>query len=902
MLKEGLRLNKNWRKHNAMGFCGTGSAVIEFVNVGSNCLNSGLSLLVQRVFQRPRLYLLQFASVTSCLFPLFAAAQVASHCKGPADLEKVAATHPSAGVYDALGAYFASRQQLACAISKFEAAVKLEPGSWEGHYDLGIALLSNNNPKLAAHELQVASTLKPDTPKILLPLGVSLSQLNQQSAAIELFRAVLKQEPQSVQALDGLTKGLIEEKRYTAAIAELKNAPADEVLQLNLAIAYSKNGDIDEALQILSTIVQQHPDYAQAHNNLGIVYTQQKRFSEAAKEFDAALQLDPANDSVRLSYVKALTALLQYDRAAPLIHEYLQRHPHDFDALYFSGVVERGLGNYAEAEKSFRQAVALNPNHGEAHYNLGFVLARLGRPAEAKPELEKALQLNPDSSEARFQLASVLRTLGQQDQAHEELQVLQQKKAATVKQDVAAVSASQANQDLQSGDAQKAVDLYRASLANDPKNAKTYYDLALALDRLSDYSAEREALEKAQTLDASLAPVHNQLGFLDLQAGHAQDAERQFKTAIALDPQYAEAQNNLGVLYGQVGKDQDAEKMFRLATENNPQYGQAFANLGLILAGQGRYPEAEKALSSAVQFDPRNAGALSVYGMVLVRLNRGPEALPVFRKVIDLDPNSAGAHLNLGIALADQFDLKSALAEFSEAVRLDPNNAAAHYNKGRVLLDLQRNNEARPELEAATRLDLNEAEAWYLLGLISRQADQTDEAIGEFEKAIAAKPDYAEALFMLGQELVRKGDTAGAIKQWRKAIEVRPQYSEALYNLARLLMKSNPEEGKRLQARFENLQNEQHITDRASTLGNFALASADAHDWPQAISQMKEALQVCGECSALPILHKDLGLIYCRAGDYTKGRAELLEAQKLSPKDGDIALALHSLDTLQKPQ
>ncbi len=58
------------------------------------------------------------------------------------------------------------------------------------------------------------------------------------------------------------------------------------------------------------------------------------------------------------------------------------------------------------------------------------------------------------------------------------------------------------------------------------------------------------------------------------------------------------------------------------------------------------------------------------------------------------------------------------------------------------------------------------------------------------------------------------------------------------------------------------------IMDRAQTLGNFALASADAHDWPQAIAQLKEALQVCGDCSALPILHKDLGLIYCRAGDY----------------------------------
>lgn len=855
---------------------------------------------MQRVLGKKASLVLRSALAVCGLFPLAMEAQVNSACKGPDNLEQVIATQPSAAVYDALGAYFAGHHQLSCAIGAFESAVRLAPGSWEGHYDLGIALLTNHDPRRAAHELQTASSLKPNTPKILLPLGVELSELGQQDAAIEAFRAVLKQDPQSVPALDGLTKALIAEKRYTAAIAELKNAPADEVLQLNLAIAYSKNGNTDEALQILSAMVKEHPAYAQAHTNLGIVYTQQKRFTEAAREFETALHLDPTDDTVRLSYVKALAALLQYDRAEPLIRDYLQRHPHDFEALYFTGVVERGVGNYAAAEKAFREAVALNPNHAEAHYNLGFVLARLGKPQEARSELEKALQLNPDSSEARFQLASVLRTLGQQDQAHEELKVLQQQKAADVKQDVAAVSASQANQDLQSGDPQKAVALYRASLVNDPKNARTYYDLALALDKLSDYAAEREALEKAQALDSTLAPVHNQIGFLDLRVGHAQEAEQQFKTAISLDPQYAEAQNNLGVLYGQLGKDSDAEKMFRLATENNPQYGQAFANLGLILAGQGRYAEAEKALSSAVQFEPKNTGALSVYGMVLVRLNRGVEALPVFRKVVELDPDSAGAHLNLGIALADRFDLKGALAEFSAAVRLDPNNSAAHYNKGRVLLDMQRNSDAKPELEAAVQLDPTAAESWYLLGLISRQADQTDEAIRQFEKAIAAKPDYAEALFMLGQELVRKGDNNGAIKVWRKAIEIRPQYSEALYNLARLLRKSNPEDARTLEARFEALQEQEHITDRASTLGNFALASADAHDWPRAISQLKEALSVCRDCSALPVLHKDLGLIYCRAGDFDNGRTELLEAQKLAPKDADIVQALNVLDSLQK--
>ena len=86
-------------------------------------------------------------------------------------------------------------------------------------------------------------------------------------------------------------------------------------------------------------------------------------------------------------------------------------------------------------------------------------------------QLEKALQLNPASSEARFQLASVLRSLGQKDQANEELKVFQQKKAETVKQDVAGVKVNQANQHLVIGEVQKALDLYREALAEDPRSS-----------------------------------------------------------------------------------------------------------------------------------------------------------------------------------------------------------------------------------------------------------------------------------------------------------------------------------------------------------------------------------------------------------------------------------------------
>ena len=158
-----------------------------------------------------------------------------------------------------------------------------------------------------------------------------------------------------------LTKALIEQKRYTAAIAALKDAPDDEVLRLNLAIAYSKNGNLDDAVKVLSAIAKDHPDYAQAHFNLGIVIPSRIDSTKRRRNFQEAVRLDPAYDEARVSLVKTLVILAQFDAAAPFIRDYLQRKPHDFDALYLTGVVERGLGNFTEAEKDLRQALALKP-------------------------------------------------------------------------------------------------------------------------------------------------------------------------------------------------------------------------------------------------------------------------------------------------------------------------------------------------------------------------------------------------------------------------------------------------------------------------------------------------------------------------------------------------------------
>jgi len=92
------------------------------------------------------------------------------------------------------------------------------------HYNFGLAYLESamRNARLANSGPRFGS--KPNC-AVARGTRTSLSHLNETDAAIEEFKAALRIDPQSIPALDGLTKALIEQKRYSAAIAYLRTAP-----------------------------------------------------------------------------------------------------------------------------------------------------------------------------------------------------------------------------------------------------------------------------------------------------------------------------------------------------------------------------------------------------------------------------------------------------------------------------------------------------------------------------------------------------------------------------------------------------------------------------------------------------------------------------------------------------
>jgi Flp pilus assembly protein TadD len=149
-----------------------------------------------------------------------------------------------------------------------------------------------------------------------------------------------------------------------------------------LGMAYQNIGQMDEAERFFKEGLKADPNSAMLYNNLGYCHLAQQRFPDAEREFRAALELNPAFKRARMNL--GLT-LANSGREAEAFLEFREVVPDDV-AHYNLAMIAVSRRDYAAAEKSLRQALAINPRCAGANEQL----ARLQAIARGEQPTGKA--------------------------------------------------------------------------------------------------------------------------------------------------------------------------------------------------------------------------------------------------------------------------------------------------------------------------------------------------------------------------------------------------------------------------------------------------------------------------------------------------------------------------------
>ena len=193
------------------------------------------------------------------------------------------------------------------AAASFEAASRLDPNDVEAITHLAAMYLRNSRPADAELKFRQALELQPKAPFALQGLAQSL-EAQKKPEAPDAYRNYLAVQPADVAARNRLTRMLIDQQQYDAALAEIDRASAGQPptadtlkLRADVQIAQKK---IDDASVTLRQAVTLSPNDPQLHGGLGRLLLQKRDFPAAESEFKAALQFDRNN----LSYWKDLSS------------------------------------------------------------------------------------------------------------------------------------------------------------------------------------------------------------------------------------------------------------------------------------------------------------------------------------------------------------------------------------------------------------------------------------------------------------------------------------------------------------------------------------------------------------------------------------------------------------------
>ncbi|HWR98929.1 MAG TPA: tetratricopeptide repeat protein [Candidatus Methanoperedens sp.] len=169
-------------------------------------------------------------------------------------------------------------------------------------------------------------------------------------------------------------------------------------------------------------------------------------------------------------------------------------------------------GDFAQAERRYREAIAINPGYATAHLNLANTLRESRREAEARDEFLEALRLAPTSADVHrgdggLLLAGALAALGRDAEA---------------------------------------IPLYREALRENPRQPVVLINLGLALAGQGALGEAIARYREALAIDPASFEAHVNLGNALAVSGSPAAAVPHFREALRLRPGFAEGYANLG--------------------------------------------------------------------------------------------------------------------------------------------------------------------------------------------------------------------------------------------------------------------------------------------------------------------------------------------------------------------
>lgn len=182
--------------------------------------------------------------------------------------------------------------------------------------------------------------------------------------------------------------------------------------------------NLELAREMSRTSLELDPDLAEAHSAYGLAASLSKLYSQAEREFQAAIRLNPHLFEAHYFYARTCFVQGKLEEAAHLYEQAESVKPDDCQAPSLLAFTCRTLGQRERAEAAYRRSLAkvkkqleLNPDDSRAIYLGATALMELGNHAEGLKWARKSYDLDPDDPYIVYGIACFHSRIGMTEEA-----------------------------------------------------------------------------------------------------------------------------------------------------------------------------------------------------------------------------------------------------------------------------------------------------------------------------------------------------------------------------------------------------------------------------------------------------------------------------------------------------
>jgi tetratricopeptide (TPR) repeat protein len=488
--------------------------------------------------------------------------------------------------------------------AEYKQAAQLDATLPIVHYQLGFLAFARGDYAQAADNFRQEIAIDPTFANAYLYLGTALRRLGRDSDALPMLKEAVARNPNFPLAYRSLAVAQIDAGQLQEALDTLRAAsrrfPQEPAFPAQMASLLKRMGRPQEAkreaeeAEALSK--KNNPVHAgtPARDGARLLAGPASTTQQNGRRTAESGSLGP-NDSAASSRTDGRPAASSGDSSTAAAKPDGEAHKLDPSLLPLYACVERSDAGCAKASlANISESVKASPDYLELEAKT-FTLTRDKDAAFA--DIAKAVQLAPQDYRYRFAQGQIFQSFNQQAPAIQ-----------------AFLQADQLR----------------------PHVSDTFYFVGMSFFFLEDYTRATKHFNEALKLDANNDRALFMRGVCKMVSLKLEEAEADYKAAVALKPQNPFYHLHYGMLLSRMGDHNAAIEQVKIAENLDSSYPLTHYNLGHLYKETGDYGQAKLELETAVKLRPSLSEAYYQLGTVYHHLGleaKSQEAYQTFQKM-----------------------------------------------------------------------------------------------------------------------------------------------------------------------------------------------------------------------------------------------------------------------------